>query len=111
MLEAARVAGTMDETAVFIVSDHGFMPVSKQMNPGVLLARAGLIMMREVKNIKGVYVTEIVDWRAMPFVTNGSCAIILRDENDKETRQKVLDIFRPLAGKKGSGIREGIEGS
>jgi predicted AlkP superfamily pyrophosphatase or phosphodiesterase len=111
ILEAARVAGTLDETAVFIVSDHGFMPISKQVNPGVLLSRAGLIMMREVKNIKGVYGTEIVDWRAMPFVTNGSCAIMLRDENDRETRRKVLEIFRPLAGKEGSGIREVIEGS
>jgi predicted AlkP superfamily pyrophosphatase or phosphodiesterase len=110
ILEAARRAGTLDETAVFIVSDHGFMPITKQVHPGVLLARAGLITVREEKDVNRNYVSRIVDWRAQVFETNGSCAIILKDENDREALQKVRDIFRPLAGKEGSGIREVIEG-
>ncbi|HEY0322477.1 MAG TPA: ectonucleotide pyrophosphatase/phosphodiesterase [Pyrinomonadaceae bacterium] len=109
ILEAARRSGTLDETAVFIVSDHGFMPISKEVNPGVLLERAGLLKVREEKNAKGETVRVVTEWRAMPFVTNGSCAIILRDENDREARRKVLEIFRPLAGRDGSGIREVLE--
>ncbi|MBD0370502.1 MAG: alkaline phosphatase family protein [Pyrinomonadaceae bacterium] len=110
IIEAARRAGTIDETAIFIVSDHGFMPISKLVNPGVLLERAGLLTVREEKDAKGNYVSVLTGWRAVPFVTNGSCAIILRDENDKEALKKVREIFRPLAGREESGIREVIEG-
>ena len=109
ILEAARRSGTLDETAVFIVSDHGFMSTSKQVQPGVLLERAGLLKVREEKDARGNPVTVVSEWRALPFVTNGSCAIILKDENDREARKKVLDIFRPLAGREGSGIREVLE--
>jgi predicted AlkP superfamily pyrophosphatase or phosphodiesterase len=109
LLDAARRAGTLDETAVFIVSDHGFMPVSKQVQPGVLLERAGLLKVREEKDASGQTVTVVTEWRALPFVTNGSCAIILRDKNDKEAQRKVREIFKPLAGREGSGIREVLE--
>jgi hypothetical protein len=110
ILDAARRAGTLDETAVFIVSDHGFMPITKQVHPGVLLARAGLSKVREERDEKGKPVMVLTEWRAEVFETNGSCAIILKDENDREALRKVRDIFRPLAGKEGSGIREVIEG-
>lgn len=110
ILEAARRAGTLGETAIFIVSDHGFLPISKQAHPGVLLERAGLLKVLEEKDEKGNPVMVVTEWRALPFVTNGSCAIILRDENDKEALGKVRDIFRPLAGREGSGIREVLEG-
>jgi predicted AlkP superfamily pyrophosphatase or phosphodiesterase len=109
ILTAAERAGTMNETAIFIVSDHGFKPIGKQVNPSVLLAQAGLLMTREVKDVQGSYRMEIVDWRAVPFVTSGSCSIILRDPKDAETLRKVRAIFKPLAGKKGSGIFRVIE--
>lgn len=110
ILEAARRAGTLDETALFIVSDHGFMSVSKQFHPGVLLERAGLLKVRTEKNAKGETVSVVTDWRAIPFVTNGSCAIILRDANDSEALRKVRAIFKPLAGRSESGIAEVLEG-
>jgi hypothetical protein len=109
ILEAARRAGTLNETAIFIVSDHGFLPISKQMHPGVLLERAGLLKVRQGADEKGTPAV-VTEWRALPFVTNGSCAIILRDENDAETRRRVLDIFRPLASREGSGVREVLTG-
>ncbi|HEX8746346.1 MAG TPA: ectonucleotide pyrophosphatase/phosphodiesterase, partial [Pyrinomonadaceae bacterium] len=84
MLEAARRAGTLDETAVFIVSDHGFMPVSRLVHTGVLLERAGLLKVREEKDEKGTPVTVVTEWRVLPYVTNGSCAILLKDANDKD---------------------------
>lgn len=109
ILEAARRAGTLDETAVFIVSDHGFMPVTKQVQPGVLLERAGLLKVREQRDEKGQPITVVTEWRALPFVTNGSCAIILKDERDVKTLRKVREIFKPLAGREGSGIKEVLE--
>ncbi len=104
ILEAARAAGTLSETAIFIVSDHGFMPVSKQFQPGVLLERAGLVKVREERDEKGKAYTVVTEWRALPIITNGSCSIILRDERDRETLRRVREIFRPLAGRKDSGI-------
>jgi predicted AlkP superfamily pyrophosphatase or phosphodiesterase len=109
ILEAAQRAGTLAETAVFIVSDHGFMPISKLMQPGVLLERAGLLKVRQEKDASGNPVEVVTQWRAMPFITNGSCAILLRDENDRDAKEKVRAIFRPLAGREGSGVREVLE--
>src|SRR5215210_7737295 len=43
LLEAAARAGTLSETAIFIVSDHGFAPISKLIHPGVILRHAGLL--------------------------------------------------------------------
>lgn len=110
MIEAARRAGTLDDTAIFIVSDHGFLPINRQVHPGVLLERAGLLKVREEKDDKGVPVSVVTEWRALPFVTNGSCTIVLKDANDTEALNKVRAIFRPLAGREGSGIKEVLEG-
>ena len=41
ILAADRDAGLADVTDVFIVSDHGFLPVEREIHPNVLLARAG----------------------------------------------------------------------
>lgn len=108
LLDAARAAGTLSDTAVFIVSDHGFMPISKLFHPGVLLERAGLLKVREERDEKGEAFSVITEWRAMPFVTNGSCAIILKDENDREALRRVREIFGPLAGREG--VRDVFEG-
>jgi predicted AlkP superfamily pyrophosphatase or phosphodiesterase len=109
ILAAAERAGTLSETAVFIVSDHGFMPVKEQVHPGVLLARAGLIKLLDGKGAEGKAAALAADWRVAAYPTSGSCSIILRDPQDKETLKKVLDIFKPLAGKKGSGIFRVLE--
>lgn len=98
LLAAAEQAGTLSETAVFITSDHGFMPVSKQLHPGVLLERAGLVKVRQEKDEQNRARTVITDWRALAYVTGGACAIILRDANDRETLAKLRGIFEPLTG-------------
>ena len=78
ILDASARAGTLSETAVFIVSDHGFRPVRKLIHPGAILARAGLIKVREARDAKGNARAFVEDWRAWPYVTNGSCLIMLR---------------------------------
>ncbi|HEX8475232.1 MAG TPA: ectonucleotide pyrophosphatase/phosphodiesterase [Pyrinomonadaceae bacterium] len=96
LLDAARQAGTLDETAVFILSDHGFLPISREIRPYVILERAGLLKLREEKNADGS--TRLVvadDWRALPYPTSGSCAVILRDPQDRDALRRARDAFRP----------------
>ncbi len=43
LLAGVKEAGLADSTDVFIVSDHGFLPVEREIRPNVLLAGAGLL--------------------------------------------------------------------
>ena len=97
LLAASLRAGTLSETAVFIVSDHGFMPISRLIHPGVLLRRAGLLSMSEERDAPGGRSRMCVtNWRALPSVTGGSCAIILRDSQDREAFEKARRAFDDL---------------
>lgn len=104
ILAAARKAGTLDETTVFIVSDHGFKPISKQINPGVLLNRAGLIRTDTKKDENGREQTVFSNWKAAVYVTGSACAVYLKDPDDKATLKKLTEIFKPLEKKSDSGI-------
>ncbi|HEV2705864.1 MAG TPA: ectonucleotide pyrophosphatase/phosphodiesterase [Pyrinomonadaceae bacterium] len=90
LLAAYERAALLDETAVFIVSDHGFLPVSQRVHPGVLLERAGLLQVREDEtNEGGRRRVRVTDWRAGVYVTAGSCSIILRDPRDTDALRRV----------------------
>ncbi|HEX8774769.1 MAG TPA: ectonucleotide pyrophosphatase/phosphodiesterase [Pyrinomonadaceae bacterium] len=97
LIAATERAGTLSETAIFIVSDHGFMPISKLIHPGVLLARAGLLTVSEAEGTQPGHTRPCVtDWRALPSVTGGSCAIILSDTSDREAFEKARAAFDAL---------------
>jgi predicted AlkP superfamily pyrophosphatase or phosphodiesterase len=110
IIAATERAGTIAETAFFVVSDHGFMPVSKRIHPGVILARAGLLTLREERDAQGALVRNVVtSWRAAPYISGGSCAIILRDRKDREAYHKALAAFRDFTNGEGSGVLRIIE--
>jgi predicted AlkP superfamily pyrophosphatase or phosphodiesterase len=87
LLEAARRAGTLGETAVFVVSDHGFLPVSRQIHPGVILARAGLLTVGERPGPDGSPRPYVSAHEAMFYPTAGSCAVYVRDEKPATLRR------------------------
>jgi predicted AlkP superfamily pyrophosphatase or phosphodiesterase len=91
LLAAVERAGLLSETAVFIVSDHGFMAVSKTFNPLIVLEQAGLV--KTAPDADGR--RRIIEWRALPYISGGSCAIILRDNQDQEALRRVREAFRP----------------
>jgi predicted AlkP superfamily pyrophosphatase or phosphodiesterase len=93
VIEAARKAGILDQTTFFLVSDHGFAAVNKKFEPGVVLVKEKLITL-------GSDGTP-TDWKAAAWSASGSCAIVLRDPNDKETAEKVTAVFRRIASSKG----------
>src|SRR5262249_47728672 len=91
IIEAARKAGIFDKTTFFLVSDHGFAGVDKRFEPNVVLVKQKLITL-------GPSGTP-TDWKAAAWPAGGSCAIVLRDPNDKETAAKVSDIFGKIAAR------------
>ncbi|OLE55769.1 MAG: hypothetical protein AUG51_02235 [Acidobacteria bacterium 13_1_20CM_3_53_8] len=95
ILSAASSAGILDETAIFIVSDHGFLPISKLIHPNVLLAQAGLLRATGERDAQGHAI--ITDVRAVAYVTSGSCSIILRDPADRETLRRARASFQKFA--------------
>jgi predicted AlkP superfamily pyrophosphatase or phosphodiesterase len=109
ILDAARRAGTLDETAIFIVSDHGFSPVSKRIHPGVILERAGLLKTGKAKDARGIERVTVTDWRAAPYISGGSCAIILRDPRDRDARRAALAAFNEFAKGEGRGSLRVLE--
>lgn len=110
IMEAARGAGTLSETAIFIVSDHGFQPISKLIHPGVLLARAGLLKVcrqEEEETARGRERLTVKEWSALPHLTGGSCAIILREQSDTRTLERARQAFACLAGLGGEEVASG----
>lgn len=43
LLKGLQEAGMADSTMVFIISDHGFLPIDHDIRPNVLLVKAGLL--------------------------------------------------------------------
>jgi predicted AlkP superfamily pyrophosphatase or phosphodiesterase len=96
VIEAVRNAGIFDQTTFFLVSDHGFAEVTKKFDPGVVLVKEKLITLDP--NGKPT------DWKAAVWSASGSCAIVLKDPNDKETAAKVTAIFTKIAAAEKSPI-------
>ena len=93
IIEATRKAGIFDQTTFFLVSDHGFAEVNRKFEPNVVLVREKLITL----GAGG----KPTDWKAAAWPAGGSCAIVLRDPDDKETAAKVTAIFTKIAASKG----------
>ena len=91
--------------AVVVVSDHGFLPVAKQVNLSVALRGAGLL------TFAGDNSTNPVDWKAAVWASGGSAGIVLRDDKDKATRDKVSALLRTLAADSANGIAHVIDAS
>ena len=86
LLAADRAAGLADSTDVFIVSDHGFLPVETEIKPNVLLVKAGLLTADEEGNVTGGKIAT---------VANGGSFFIYRPESE-HLRSKVNEALKPL---------------
>lgn len=96
LIEAAKKAGIWQQTALFVVSDHGFRPISQRVRLGVLLRQKGLLTLDDNNRI--------TDSKAFALTNAGSAYLYVRDPNDAATRALLLETFRELASKPGSGI-------
>jgi predicted AlkP superfamily pyrophosphatase or phosphodiesterase len=104
------VIGSLRDTAerlapgralVAIVSDHGFVKTDAQLNLFPAFRAARLFSVDE----KG----KIADWKAMPWPTGGSAAIVLKDPNDSATLAQVRELLAKLAHDPANGIDRILE--
>jgi predicted AlkP superfamily pyrophosphatase or phosphodiesterase len=95
IMEATRQAGIFEKTTFFVVSDHGFASIDKRFSPNVALAKEGLITM----DAEG----KATAWKAAAWPAGGSCAIVLKDVNDKESEAKAIALFSKWAEVRDSG--------
>ncbi|HEV8385213.1 MAG TPA: ectonucleotide pyrophosphatase/phosphodiesterase, partial [Candidatus Acidoferrales bacterium] len=96
VIASARKAGTWEQTALVLVSDHGFRTYSQQMRPGVLLRDKKLITLDDRNRV--------TDWKAVTLVTTGTTYLYVKNPKDDETKKTLREIFEPLAGKPGTGV-------
>src|SRR5208337_830528 len=81
---------------VAVVSDHGFANYDQQLNLFAAFREAKLFTV----DAKGT----ITDWRAMPWETGGSAAIVLKDAQDKATLGEVRELLAKLTADPANGI-------
>jgi arylsulfatase A-like enzyme len=80
--DALKSAGIWDSTVLIVTGDHGFMTVTRQVNPNVWLKEAGLITdLRQGQ------------WRAMFYSVGGSSYLYVKD---REALASVGRILREL---------------
>jgi predicted AlkP superfamily pyrophosphatase or phosphodiesterase len=93
---------------VAIVSDHGFVPVDKALNLCVAFREAGLIEVTEppppAVTTDAPPKSQIKSWKAMPWLSGGTAAVVLHDKNDAFTKTKVSLLLAKLAADPANGI-------
>jgi predicted AlkP superfamily pyrophosphatase or phosphodiesterase len=87
---------------VAVVSDHGFVNYGQQLNLFPAFEKAKLFSLDD----KG----KISDWRAMPWETGGSAAIVLKDPKNGLTAATVRALLTKLAADPANGIDRVLEG-
>ncbi|RFZ94881.1 alkaline phosphatase family protein [Mucilaginibacter conchicola] len=85
MFDAIEMAGLKDSTTFIVTGDHGFVDIHTQVNPNVMLAKAGLY---DDANKEG--------WKAYFQASGGSAFLHLRNPNDKATLEKVNKALNAL---------------
>jgi predicted AlkP superfamily pyrophosphatase or phosphodiesterase len=98
--EAAE-RGAPGHAIVAVVSDHGFVKYDQQLNLFSRFREAHLFSTNE----KG----SITDWKAMPWETGGSAAIVLKNPQDTATLEQVRDLLAKLAADPANGIERVLD--
>jgi len=90
ILDVLDETGLRPTTAVFVVSDHGFMGIPKTILPNVLLRKAGLMTV-EIDRIAAATVQAVPEGGvAMVYLT--------RPDTREEDRKKVIELFKNAEG-------------
>ncbi len=97
MLERAK-RDEARNTAICIVSDHGFAAIDHQLNIAVPFVKAGLITLNQGKT------TTVRDWTASPWNSGGVAFVVLKDPRDRKVRGEVEKMLHDLAADPANGV-------
>ena len=86
---------------IAVVSDHGFAKTENQLDLFAAFRDAKLFAMDDKGKITG--------WKAIPWVTGGSAAIVMKDPNDTATLGEVRELLTKVAGDPANGIDRVLE--
>jgi predicted AlkP superfamily pyrophosphatase or phosphodiesterase len=100
LVAAARKADP--STVIVIVSDHGFAPIQHDVNLMVPFIEAGLVTLDPVTQ-------KVTAWKAIPWASGGSAAIMLANPEDNATREQVARLLKKLAADPANGIAKVID--
>jgi predicted AlkP superfamily pyrophosphatase or phosphodiesterase len=98
VLEAVNDAGLSGETDVVIVSDHGFLPVQKQLQLNFVFKREGLLRTNE----RG----QITSWDAAFHSSGGAGFVYLKQPDDRILVSRVAALLDQLAADPANGIEK-----
>lgn len=101
LVAAARKADP--STVIAVVSDHGFAPIAHDVNLTIPFIQAGLITLDPNTH-------RVTAWKAMPWASGGSDAIVLADPKDEATRNTVISMLKKLAADPANGIAHILDG-
>lgn len=79
IIHALKDAGIWEKTVLIVTGDHGFLDVTKSVQPNVWLANAGLLD------------------KAQFFSVSGSSYLYLKDKNDTKTAAQVKEMLNRLS--------------
>jgi predicted AlkP superfamily pyrophosphatase or phosphodiesterase len=103
LLDELRAQARLEETAVVLVSDHGFVPIEREVRVGTLLRTLGLLTL----DAQG----RLTAWRAFFWPQGGSAAIYLHPQATAEDRRKLDDAIRLLQSNPAWGIGKVFRGA
>lgn len=95
LIAAAKQAGTWARTTLLVVSDHGFMPITRRIRPGVLLHSLGLVELDGER---------ARSWRVGMTLSGGQAYLYLQDPADAAARAAIVAAFTAQVGRPDSGI-------
>jgi predicted AlkP superfamily pyrophosphatase or phosphodiesterase len=101
LVAACRRSGTWSETALFVVSDHGFATAHTEVRLAALMRERGLIQVGDDGKPTA--------WRASVQSNGGTAYIHLAEPNDGETLRAVREALAPLAAGPDAALRRIFE--
>jgi predicted AlkP superfamily pyrophosphatase or phosphodiesterase len=101
-----RIRATAEKLAprqayIAVVSDHGFVRTDAQLNLFPLFIEAKLVTVNDKE--------KITDWKAIPWPTGGSAAIVLKDPGDSATLSQVRELLAKVASDPANGVDRILE--
>jgi predicted AlkP superfamily pyrophosphatase or phosphodiesterase len=96
LLQALDEAGLRDRTVFAVVSDHGFLPLGRQLQPNALFRQEGLLETDD----RG----RITSWRAYFHSSGGSGFVYLARPDDNALREKVGALLEKIKADPENGV-------